>query len=160
MPAEPKPKLDQFAAMEQHQSGMGKGLKSGGPFDGMDDGRLDKIEIRLSAIEGEQWTHFRWGIGLLVTVAFGLAALIATTSVFMTSRIDRTEDRQVRVEAAIGDRPDKLSSNLNNQQYESDPAPGRNVCEYAAYGSALRAGMEFYRPLVDAPNPAWPESPS
>ncbi len=34
------------------------------------------------------------------------------------------------------------------------------MCEYAAYGSALRAGLTFYRPLVDAPNPAWPKRPT
>ena len=111
---------DKIAAMEQQQSGMDTGLKSGGPggtSNGMDNGRLDKIETRLTVIEGEQRTHFRWGIGLLVTVAFGLAALIATTSMFMMSRIDRTEDRLVRVEAAIAELPNKLSTNLNNMNH-------------------------------------------
>jgi carboxymethylenebutenolidase len=37
---------------------------------------------------------------------------------------------------------------------------GRNVWEYAAYSSTLKAGVAFYGPLVDAPNPAWPKSPT
>ena len=37
---------------------------------------------------------------------------------------------------------------------------GRNVWEYAAHNSALRAGVAFYGPLVDPPSPAWPKSPT
>ena len=37
---------------------------------------------------------------------------------------------------------------------------GRNVWEYAAYSPALKAGVAFYGPLVDAPNPVWPKSPT
>jgi carboxymethylenebutenolidase len=37
---------------------------------------------------------------------------------------------------------------------------GRNVWEYAAHSPALKAGVAFYGPLVDAPNPAWPKSPT
>jgi len=37
---------------------------------------------------------------------------------------------------------------------------GRNVWEYAAHNAALRAGVAFYGPLVDPPNPAWPKSPT
>jgi carboxymethylenebutenolidase len=37
---------------------------------------------------------------------------------------------------------------------------GRNVWEYAAHSSALKAAVAFYGPLVDAPNPAWPKSPT
>ncbi len=37
---------------------------------------------------------------------------------------------------------------------------GRTVWEFAAHSSALKAGVAFYGPLVDAPNPAWPKSPT
>jgi carboxymethylenebutenolidase len=37
---------------------------------------------------------------------------------------------------------------------------GRNVWEYAAHSPALKAAVAFYGPLVDAPNPAWPKSPT
>jgi carboxymethylenebutenolidase len=37
---------------------------------------------------------------------------------------------------------------------------GRNVWEYAAYSSQLKAAVAFYGPLVDSPNPAWPKSPT
>ena len=37
---------------------------------------------------------------------------------------------------------------------------GRNVWEYAAHSPALKAGVAFYGPLVDAPNPNWPKSPT
>ncbi len=37
---------------------------------------------------------------------------------------------------------------------------GRTVWEYAAHSSALRAGVAFYGPLIDPPNPAWPKSPT
>jgi carboxymethylenebutenolidase len=36
---------------------------------------------------------------------------------------------------------------------------GRTVWEYAAHDAALKAGVAFYGPLVDQPNPAWPKSP-
>jgi carboxymethylenebutenolidase len=36
---------------------------------------------------------------------------------------------------------------------------GRTVWEYAAHNSALKAGVAFYGPPVDAPNPLWPKSP-
>jgi carboxymethylenebutenolidase len=37
---------------------------------------------------------------------------------------------------------------------------GRTVWEYAAHSPALRAGVSFYGPPVDAPNPLWPKSPT
>nr|WP_316176989.1 dienelactone hydrolase family protein [Bradyrhizobium sp. SZCCHNRI1009] len=37
---------------------------------------------------------------------------------------------------------------------------GRSVWEYAAHSSALKAGVAFYGPLIDPPNPAWPKSPT
>lgn len=37
---------------------------------------------------------------------------------------------------------------------------GRTVWEYAAHSGALKAGVAFYGPVVDAPNPAWPKSPT
>jgi carboxymethylenebutenolidase len=37
---------------------------------------------------------------------------------------------------------------------------GRNVWEYAAHSSQLKAAVAFYGPLVDAPNPVWPKSPT
>jgi carboxymethylenebutenolidase len=37
---------------------------------------------------------------------------------------------------------------------------GRTVWEYAAHSSALKAGVAFYGPPVDPPNPAWPKSPT
>lgn len=36
---------------------------------------------------------------------------------------------------------------------------GRTVWEYAAHSSALKAGVAFYGPPVDPPNPVWPKSP-
>lgn len=36
---------------------------------------------------------------------------------------------------------------------------GRTVWEYAAHSTALKAGVAFYGPPVDAPNPVWPKSP-
>src|SRR5215471_316786 len=36
---------------------------------------------------------------------------------------------------------------------------GRNVWEYAAHSGDLKAGVAFYGPPVDPPNPAWPKSP-
>lgn len=36
---------------------------------------------------------------------------------------------------------------------------GRTVWEYAAHSTELKAGVAFYGPLVDPPNPAWPKSP-
>jgi carboxymethylenebutenolidase len=37
---------------------------------------------------------------------------------------------------------------------------GRNVLEYAAHNSALKAAVAFYGPPVDPPNPLWPKSPT
>src|SRR5271163_3117732 len=37
---------------------------------------------------------------------------------------------------------------------------GRTVWEYAAHSSALKAGVSFYGPPVDSPNPLWPKSPT
>ncbi|MBR1221800.1 dienelactone hydrolase family protein [Bradyrhizobium sp. U87765 SZCCT0131] len=37
---------------------------------------------------------------------------------------------------------------------------GRTVWEYAAHSSDLKAGVAFYGPPVDAPNPLWPKSPT
>ncbi len=37
---------------------------------------------------------------------------------------------------------------------------GRTVWEYAAHSTALKAGVSFYGPLVDPPNPLWPKSPT
>ena len=37
---------------------------------------------------------------------------------------------------------------------------GRTVWEYAAHSGTLKAGAAFYGPLVDAPNPLWPKSPT
>src|SRR5215475_6300636 len=37
---------------------------------------------------------------------------------------------------------------------------GRTVWEYAAHNGALKAGVAFYGPVVDPPNPAWPKSPT
>ncbi len=36
---------------------------------------------------------------------------------------------------------------------------GRNVWEYAAHSTSLKAGVVFYGPPVDSPNPLWPKSP-
>ncbi len=36
---------------------------------------------------------------------------------------------------------------------------GRTVWEYAAHSDALKAGVAFYGPPVDPPNPLWPKSP-
>src|SRR6201996_4475706 len=36
---------------------------------------------------------------------------------------------------------------------------GRTVWEYAAHSSALKAGVAFYGPPADPPNPLWPKSP-
>ena len=37
---------------------------------------------------------------------------------------------------------------------------GRTVWEYAAHSPQLKAGVSFYGPPVDAPNPVWPKSPT
>ena len=37
---------------------------------------------------------------------------------------------------------------------------GRTVWEYAAHSIALKAGVAFYGPPVDPPNPLWPKSPT
>ena len=37
---------------------------------------------------------------------------------------------------------------------------GRTVWEYAAHSPQLKAGVAFYGPPVDPPNPAWPKSPT
>src|SRR5271155_2719862 len=37
---------------------------------------------------------------------------------------------------------------------------GRTVWEYAAHNSDLKAGVSFYGPPVDPPNPVWPKSPT
>jgi carboxymethylenebutenolidase len=37
---------------------------------------------------------------------------------------------------------------------------GRTVWEYAAHSPALKAGVSFYGPPVDSPNPLWPKSPT
>jgi carboxymethylenebutenolidase len=37
---------------------------------------------------------------------------------------------------------------------------GRTVWEYAAHSDALKAGVAFYGPPVDPPNPLWPKSPA
>jgi carboxymethylenebutenolidase len=37
---------------------------------------------------------------------------------------------------------------------------GRTVWEYAAHNDALKAGVAFYGPPVDPPNPLWPKSPT
>src|SRR3954465_14142756 len=36
---------------------------------------------------------------------------------------------------------------------------GRTVWEYAAHNGSLKAGVAFYGPPVDPPNPLWPKSP-
>jgi carboxymethylenebutenolidase len=37
---------------------------------------------------------------------------------------------------------------------------GRTVWEYAAHSAGLKAGVAFYGPPVDPPNPLWPKSPT
>src|ERR1700731_3277347 len=37
---------------------------------------------------------------------------------------------------------------------------GRTVWEYAAHSTALKAGVAFYGPPGDPPNPVWPKSPT
>ncbi len=37
---------------------------------------------------------------------------------------------------------------------------GRTVWEYAAHSTDLKAGVAFYGPPVDPPNPLWPKSPT
>ena len=37
---------------------------------------------------------------------------------------------------------------------------GRTVWEYAAHSDALKAGVAFYGPPIDPPNPLWPKSPT
>src|SRR5438445_2385426 len=37
---------------------------------------------------------------------------------------------------------------------------GRTVWEYAAHNAALKAGVAFYGPPADPPNPLWPKSPT
>jgi carboxymethylenebutenolidase len=37
---------------------------------------------------------------------------------------------------------------------------GRTVWEYSAHNAGLKAGVSFYGPPVDPPNPVWPKSPT
>src|SRR6516164_11695699 len=37
---------------------------------------------------------------------------------------------------------------------------GRTVWEYSAHNDALKAGVAFYGPPIDPPNPLWPKSPT
>jgi carboxymethylenebutenolidase len=37
---------------------------------------------------------------------------------------------------------------------------GRTVWEYSAHSTGLKAGVAFYGPPVDPPNPVWPKSPT
>jgi carboxymethylenebutenolidase len=37
---------------------------------------------------------------------------------------------------------------------------GRTVWEYSAHSTSLKAGVAFYGPPVDPPNPLWPKSPT
>jgi len=37
---------------------------------------------------------------------------------------------------------------------------GRTVWEYSAHNTGLKAGVSFYGPPVDPPNPVWPKSPT
>src|SRR6202453_4963766 len=37
---------------------------------------------------------------------------------------------------------------------------GRTVWEYAAHSTGLKAGVAFYGPPIDSPNPLWPKSPT
>jgi carboxymethylenebutenolidase len=37
---------------------------------------------------------------------------------------------------------------------------GRTVWEYSAHNGALKAGVAFYGPPIDPPNPLWPKSPT
>src|ERR1700731_3315495 len=37
---------------------------------------------------------------------------------------------------------------------------GRTVWEYSAHNAGLKAGVAFYGPPVDPPNPVWPKSPT
>jgi methyl-accepting chemotaxis protein len=78
-----------------------------------DDGRLGRIETRLTNIEGEQRSHLRWTIGTILALSLGLAGLIFTTATFLTSRVDRVEERLTRLESNINDLPGKISTSLN-----------------------------------------------
>ncbi|UFS77189.1 hypothetical protein LPB73_07375 [Tardiphaga sp. 37S4] len=96
--------------IEQQQSSPP--LKSGGgdgTFTDMDDGRLKAIDTRLNSIESEQRTHFRW----TVTIALALGGLVATSSAFLMTRVDRVEDRLTRLEGSVNDLPGRLSTSLN-----------------------------------------------
>jgi hypothetical protein len=85
-----------------------KSGNGGGTFGGMDDDRLKGIDGRLTAIEGEQRTHLRWSL----TIALALAALIATGTTFLMTRIDRVEDRLTRLETNVNELPAKLTTSL------------------------------------------------
>jgi hypothetical protein len=100
------------AKLKESASGLKSG-GGGGTFGGMDDGRLSVVESRLFGIESEQRSHFRWSIGLTVTVALGLAGVIFTSTAFLMARVDRVEDRLSRLETNVQELPGKLTSSLN-----------------------------------------------
>jgi hypothetical protein len=81
---------------------------NGPSMPGDDEDRLKAIEVRLTGIEGEQRTNLRW----VVTIALGLAAIIATSTAFLMSRVDRVEDRLSRLETSVNELPSKISGNL------------------------------------------------
>lgn len=103
---------DDLAQLRLIRNQNAEALKSGdggSTFDGMDsDSRFDKIDSRLGAIEAEQRIHLRWTL----TVALALAGLIATSSAFLMTRVDRVEDRLSRLEASVNELPGKISGNL------------------------------------------------
>lgn len=103
---------------ERAQRGLGVPLTPPAPLAGgpsgphtpnMSDDRLKAIDGRLIAIESEQRTHFRW----TVTIALALAGLIATTTAFLMTRVDRVEDRLSRLETSVNELPAKIGSNLS-----------------------------------------------
>jgi hypothetical protein len=102
---------NRISELERQASTDEQPLKSGdggSTFEGMDDARFDQIDARLGAIETEQRIHLRWTL----TIDLALAGLIATSSAFLMTRVDRVEDRLYRLETSVNELPGKLSGSL------------------------------------------------
>ncbi len=102
---------------------IARSKRTGGSGEGPHMPEMSDLERRLDTLESEHRTHFRWTIGTLIIVAFGLVTLITTLSLgianFLSGRIERTEDRITRlddrvgrIETAVSDLPTKINQNL------------------------------------------------
>jgi hypothetical protein len=87
----------------------------GGGGDGPSDMSIRRIEERLGAIETEQRSQVRWS----VTVSVMIVAVLIAGFGFVLVRMDRSEDKILRLddrlgrlESALGELPGKIQSSL------------------------------------------------